>query len=149
MLVEILLEVLSTAHSHSLIEACKVLVLGHLAFLELPAHASTGWPLLNHLIIVVDLEELVDNFLVVRHLSVVQLVNALHNLVDLLAKFSGAHPELALRILKTLGLDFFNLNDRVVTLLPPFKFLIKEVKHGEVKTPHVISSRQIDIIVRV
>lgn len=71
------------------------------------------------------------------------------NLLHFFNALGRANPELALRILDALGLDLFDLDYRVVSLLSPLKFLIQEVEHCKVETPQIISTRQVDIIVRV
>ena len=58
------------------------------------------------------------------------------DLLDIL----GSNPELLFRTAQTLGLDVFYLIHRVLLLLSPFEFLVKEVKDHKVETPQIISS---------
>ena len=105
--------------------------------------------LLLHNIIVVDLQQLVDDELVVRHVGVVQPLDVVENLVNLLDTLGGANPELAFWALEALGLDILNLHDGEVPLLTPLELLVEEVEHRKVKTPHIVSTRKVNVVVRV
>lgn len=72
-----------------------------------------------HVIIVVDLKQVVDDFAVVWHLSVMQRLNVLQNVVYLLAALGGSDPELALGVAQALRLDVLDLHDSKVSLLSP------------------------------
>ena len=96
----------------------------HLALFELPVEAAGGERSLDHVIVVVDGQELVDHTLVVRCVGVVQRLDHRQDLLDLFDALGGADPELTLGVLETLGFDLFDLNYRVVSLLSPLELLI-------------------------
>jgi len=76
-------------------------------------------------------------------------MNLIEDLVHFLHHLGRAHPELALRVAQALCLYFFDLNDSEVSLLTPLKLFVQKVEHCEVKTPHVVTACQIDVVVRV
>ena len=101
--------------------------MGHWPRLELPQTDATRQMFWHHVIFVVDLQEVVDDRLVVWHISVVQLRDVSHDLLDLLDALGGAYPQLALRTFEALRLDILDLHDCIISLLSPFKFLIQEI----------------------
>ena len=104
---------------------------------------------LHHVVIVVDLKELMDYKLVVWLVRIVKRLDVLQDLLDLLDALGRPNPQLSLGILQALGLDVLHLDNCKVTLLPPLQLLIQEVQHGKVETPHVITSGQIHVIVSI
>ena len=104
---------------------------------------------LYHVVVVVDLKELMDDKLVVGLVRIVKRLDVLQDLLHLLDALCRTNPQLSLRILQAFGLDVLHLDNREVALLSPLQLLIQEVQHGEVKTPHVITSGQVDVIVSI
>ena len=104
---------------------------------------------LYHVIVVVNLKELMDDVLVVRLVRIVKLLDLLQDLLDLFDAFCRTNPQLSLRILQAFGFDVLHLDNREVALLSPLQLLIQEVQHGKVQTPHVITSSQVDVIVSI
>ena len=104
---------------------------------------------LYHVVVVVYLKELLDDKLVIRLVRIVKRLDVLQDLLHLLDALSRTNPQLSLRILQAFGLDVLHLDNREVTLLSPLQLLIQEVQHGKVKTPHVITSGEVDVIVRI
>ena len=87
---------------------------------------------LYHVIIVVNLKELMDDVLVVRLVRIMKLLDLLQDLLDFFDAFCRTNPQLSLRILQAFGLDIFHLDNSEVSLLSPLQFLIQEVQHGKV-----------------
>jgi len=50
------------------------------------------------------------------------------------------NPKFLLWIFEALSFDVFDLTDGEVFLFSPFKTLVEEIKHREIKRPNVISS---------
>lgn len=80
---------------------------------------------------------------------VLKFVDLLENLFDLPDVLGWSNPQLLPRFLEAFRLDFLDLVDRIITLLPPFEFFIKEVKHREVKAPQIVASCEVDVVVGV
>jgi len=138
--VEILLKVSRARHAHGGIQASQIVAVRDWALLELPPDGATGHLLLNHVIFIVDLDQVVDHVLIIGDVSVAQLMNLIEDLVHFLHHLGRAHPELALRVSQALCLYFFDLNDSEVSLLTPLKLFVQKVEHCEVKTPHVVTA---------
>ena len=149
MRVEVLLKVGCSRHSHVLLQPVEVVAVRHDAEFQLVGNLAAWRLSLHHVVAIVNLDQIVDHVGVVGHVSVSQLVNLVENLVHFLHVLGGAHPELALRVAQALRLDLLDLHNGEIALLTPLKLLIEEVEHREVKTPHVITAGQVDIIVRI
>ena len=104
---------------------------------------------LYHVVVVVDLKELMDDKLVIGHVRIVKRLDVLQDLLHLLYALCRTNPQLSLRILQAFGLDVLHLVNREITLLSPLQLFIQEVQHGKVKTKHVITSCQVDVIVSI
>lgn len=89
------------------------------------------------------------NLIVVGSILILQFINEIEYNLYLRHIPSRPNPQLALGILKALSFDFLHLVYGIVSLLAPLQFLIQKVEHGEIKTPQVVSSTQIDVVVRV
>ena len=74
MRIEILLEVCGARQSHGGIETGRVSAMRHCSLLELPENDASGKVLGYHVVLVVDLHKVVDDTLVVWHVSVAQLM---------------------------------------------------------------------------
>lgn len=96
-----------------------------------------------HLVLVVDLDQVLVDKVVVRAIRVVQRLYVVENLLDLGDVPCGADPQLFPRVLKAPGLDVLDLRDGVVSLLPPLESFIQKVEHSEIEAPHVIPPCQV------
>ena len=150
MRVEILREIVHATLFHHCLQRIKVRKVRILPLFELPNECIVRWDqFLNHIVVVVNLQQVVDHQLVIRHVCIVQRLNVIEYLLDLLDAFGRSDPQFALRTLEALRLDVLDLHDREISLLSPLELLVQKVEHREVQTPHVVTSGQIDIVVRI
>ena len=112
----------------------------HCSLLELPENDASGKVLGHHVVLVVDLHKVVDDTLVVWHVSVAQLMYLMEDVMHFFHILGWSDPEFAFGIAKALCLDVLHLHDGEVTLLTPLQLFIQEVEHREVQTPHVVSA---------
>ena len=144
MRVEILLEVTFPRDPHFFLELRKVLSDRYFSLGKLPSHAIVTIYSLDHVVVVVNFQKPQCNLPIVWCIGVLKGVYVVHDLFNLLHALRWTYPQLALGILQALSLDVFDLSYGVVSLFSPFKFFVKEVQHGEVKTPEVITAGQVD-----
>lgn len=104
---------------------------------------------LNHFVLIVDLKDLVRNFVVVWTAFILQAVDEIKNGLNLWHVARRAHPESSVRIFKAARLDVFHLIYCVVPLFAPLQFFIQKIEHCEIKGPKVVTPRKINIVVRI
>ena len=104
---------------------------------------------MNHLVVVIDFDEVIEDGLVVRAVFVVELLNQIENVFDLWHVTGRANPQLTSRVFEALGLDVLHLVDGEVALFTPLQLLVQEVEHREVERPDVIPARQVNIVVGI
>lgn len=102
-----------------------------------------------HLIVFVDIDEVVRDEVVVRYIPIVQRLDMIEYGLDILDVPRRSHPQLLARILKTFCLNVAHLVNGEVALLSPLELLIKEVQHREVEGPDVIPPSQVNVVVGV
>jgi hypothetical protein len=89
--------------------------------------------LYKHIIIIVDVDQVVRDEIVVGQVPVVQTVDVVEDGLHVGDLAGGPGPKLLTWILETLCLNVAHLINCVVTLLTPLKFLVQEIQHREVK----------------
>ena len=102
-----------------------------------------------HLIVFVDIDEVVRDEVVVGHIPIVQRLDMIEDGLDILNVPRRSHPQLLARILETFGLNVAHLVNGEVALLSPLELLIEEVQHREVERPDVIPPSQVNVVVGV
>lgn len=102
-----------------------------------------------HFVVVVNIDKVICDEVVVWHISIVQRVDMSENSLYISDVPRRTRPQLFTRIFKAFCLYVAHLVNREVALLTPLKLLIQKVQHRKVKRPDVISSGEINIIVRV
>ena len=102
-----------------------------------------------HLIVFVDINEVVRDEVVVGHIPIVQRLDMIEDGLDILYVPRRSHPQLLARILETFGLNVAHLVNGEVALLSPLELLIEEVQHREVEGPDVIPPSQVNVVVGV
>ena len=102
-----------------------------------------------HLIVFVDIDEVVRDEVVVGHIPIVQRLDMIEDGLDILDVPRCSHPQLLARILETFGLNVAHLVNGEVALLSPLELLIEEVQHREVEGPDVIPPSQVNVVVGV
>jgi hypothetical protein len=80
-----------------------------------------------HLIVIVDIDEVVRDEVVVGHIPIVQRLDMIKDGLDILDVPRRSHPQLLARILETFGLNVAHLVNGEVALLSPLELLIEEV----------------------
>lgn len=86
-----------------------------------------------HLVIIVDVHQVVRDEIVVGQITIVQTANVVEDSLHVGDLACGPGPKLLTRILETLCLNVAHLIYCVVALLTPLKFLVQEIQHREIE----------------
>ena len=112
MAVEVVHEVFLAGMGHLFFQLSEIMTEGAaLLFYKLPSNVLGATNFLDHIVVVVNLEKPGDDLAVIGHVCILKLVNMHHNLLYFLHALGGAHPQLPLGLLETLGLDVLDLSD--------------------------------------
>jgi hypothetical protein len=87
----------------------------------------------NHLVIIVDVHEVVSDEIVVGQVPIVKTVDVVEDCLHVGDLAGGPSPKLLAWVFEALCLNVAHLINCVVALLTPLKFLVQEIQHREVK----------------
>lgn len=102
----------------------------------------------NWLIVFVNRNELPFDIVVVGLIGIRELLEV-HEDVFHLLEVLGLLPEVSLWVLDALGFDVLDFVHGVLFYLSPDQFFLKEIEDHEVETPKIISTREIDVVMRI